>query len=436
VAATTVNATGNITVGGTVDGRDVAADGTKLDTVATNSNNYSHPNHSGEVTSTSDGATVIADNIVDEANLKVSNSPTNGYALTAQSGNSGGLTWAEITDTNTTYSAGSGLGLSGTTFSHSDTSSQGSVNNSGSNFIQDITVDTYGHITGITSASAGGTPTPNTQTFTSSGTWSKPSGNYTYVVVDLMGGGGGGGGGGDNANNAAGHGGGGGGAAGNRNIIVIPYSEVPSSVSVTVGIGGGYGNGGNNSGGSSGATGGTSKFGGILESFGGVGGYSPPDGQGSNDAAVNTANSTAGLIVGASGGAAGRVSWSTPPGYPGDRGYASAGGGGGGGGVYNTSGGTSGGGAGGASGNGSTTTAGGSSTTSNGGNGSNGSSGYALYGKLGGGGGGGNRNTSGQGGIGGSGGAPSGGGGGGGGGVVGGDRGGNGGRGECRVYTI
>ena len=29
---------------------------------------YTHPNHSGEVTSTADGATVIADNIVDEAN--------------------------------------------------------------------------------------------------------------------------------------------------------------------------------------------------------------------------------------------------------------------------------------------------------------------------------------------------------------------------------
>ena len=47
----------------------------------------------GEVTGTG-GATVIADNVVDEANLKVSNSPTNGYALTAQSGNTGGLTWA------------------------------------------------------------------------------------------------------------------------------------------------------------------------------------------------------------------------------------------------------------------------------------------------------------------------------------------------------
>ena len=58
------------------------------------SNNYTHPNHSGEVTSTADGAQVIADNVVDEANLKVSNSPTNGYFLSAQSGDTGGLTWA------------------------------------------------------------------------------------------------------------------------------------------------------------------------------------------------------------------------------------------------------------------------------------------------------------------------------------------------------
>jgi|5_EtaG_2_1085323.scaffolds.fasta_scaffold00897_6 hypothetical protein len=70
------------------------ADHTKLDGIAASANNYVHPNHSGEVTSTADGATVISDNVVDEANLKVSNSPTNGYVLTAQSGNTGGLTWA------------------------------------------------------------------------------------------------------------------------------------------------------------------------------------------------------------------------------------------------------------------------------------------------------------------------------------------------------
>ena len=60
--------------------------------------------HSGEVTGS--GALTIADNIVDEANLKVSNTPTNGYMLTAQSGNTGGLTWAE---------APSGVSLSGST---------------------------------------------------------------------------------------------------------------------------------------------------------------------------------------------------------------------------------------------------------------------------------------------------------------------------------
>ena len=69
---------------------------TKLDGIATSANLYVHPNHSGEVTSTADGATVIADNIVDEANLKISNSPSNGYFLSAQSGNTGGLTWAEV----------------------------------------------------------------------------------------------------------------------------------------------------------------------------------------------------------------------------------------------------------------------------------------------------------------------------------------------------
>ena len=36
----------------------------------------------------------LGDSIVNEAKLKISNSPTNGYMLTAQSGDTGGLTWA------------------------------------------------------------------------------------------------------------------------------------------------------------------------------------------------------------------------------------------------------------------------------------------------------------------------------------------------------
>ena len=38
---------------------------------------------------------MIADAQVDESKLKISNTPTNGYFLSAQSGNTGGLTWAE-----------------------------------------------------------------------------------------------------------------------------------------------------------------------------------------------------------------------------------------------------------------------------------------------------------------------------------------------------
>ena len=61
-----------------------------------------------------------------------------------------------VVDTNTTYSAGGGLSLSGTTFSHTDTSSQGSVNNSSGTVIQDVTLDGYGHITGLSSVNLDG----------------------------------------------------------------------------------------------------------------------------------------------------------------------------------------------------------------------------------------------------------------------------------------
>lgn len=50
------------------------------------------------------------------------------------------------------YTASNGIVLSGTDIQHVDTSTQASVNNSGRTFIQDITLDTYGHITAITSA--------------------------------------------------------------------------------------------------------------------------------------------------------------------------------------------------------------------------------------------------------------------------------------------
>lgn len=58
-----------------------------------------------------------------------------------------------LTVASTTFTANQS-GNSSITISHADTSTQASVNNSGYTFIQDITLDTYGHITGIVSADA------------------------------------------------------------------------------------------------------------------------------------------------------------------------------------------------------------------------------------------------------------------------------------------
>jgi hypothetical protein len=69
-----------------------------------------------------------------------------------------GATSQEVSDGGTvTFAQGGGLtvGISADdtiTYTHADTSSQASVDNSGRTYIQDITLDTYGHITGITSA--------------------------------------------------------------------------------------------------------------------------------------------------------------------------------------------------------------------------------------------------------------------------------------------
>ena len=62
--------------------------------ISANTAKTTNATHTGEVTGGT--ALTIASDVVDEDNLKVSNSPTNGYFLSAQSGNTGGLTWAEV----------------------------------------------------------------------------------------------------------------------------------------------------------------------------------------------------------------------------------------------------------------------------------------------------------------------------------------------------
>ena len=67
-----------------------------------------------------------------------------------------------VNDATITITAGNGLTTGGSfttnagtnktiTIDHADTSSQASVNNSGNTVIQDVTIDTYGHVTGLTS---------------------------------------------------------------------------------------------------------------------------------------------------------------------------------------------------------------------------------------------------------------------------------------------
>ena len=93
-----------------------------------------------------------------------------------------------------TITAGSGLSGGGTgnvTLSHADTSSQASVDNSGATVIQDVTLDTYGHVTGLASkamtlADLGYTGATNANYITNNNQLTNGAG-YTTNVGDITG---------------------------------------------------------------------------------------------------------------------------------------------------------------------------------------------------------------------------------------------------------
>ncbi len=166
-----ISVSGNVAVTGTVDGRDVATDGSKLDGIASGATNtVGNATHTGEVTGS--GALTIANNVVDAGNLKVTGNGSSTQFL--RSDGDGTFTWATPTDTNTVYSHPTHPG---------DDASVDTGALTGATVISDldfnITTDTLGHVTdanatvatrNITLANLGYTGATNANNSTSNAT--------------------------------------------------------------------------------------------------------------------------------------------------------------------------------------------------------------------------------------------------------------------------
>lgn len=143
--------------------------------------------------------------------------------------------------------------------------------------------------------------TVNYQAFTSSGTWTKPSGltGNELVTVQLWGAGGGGGG--LSLGSQPGGGGGGGGAYSEAKFRA---SDLGATVSVTIGTGGAGGVGG-----ADGSVGGNSSFGSLLIAYGGGGGGeggAGTNGGGGGGGGITSAGANGDLgVLGAGGGIGG-----------------------------------------------------------------------------------------------------------------------------------
>jgi len=163
VSSTGASVTGNLAVSGTVDGRNVASDGSKLDGIESGATADQTAAEIRSLVESASDSNVFTD--ADHAKLNgIEANAKNDQTITA----GGGLT---------------GGGTGDVTISHADTSSQASVNGSGRTYIQDITLDTYGHVTGLATATETVVNTntiPNNATITlSAGGALTGGGNFT-----------------------------------------------------------------------------------------------------------------------------------------------------------------------------------------------------------------------------------------------------------------
>lgn len=207
---------GNIALTGTVDGRDVAADGSKLDGIAPSANNYVHPNDGGGNRAALTGATVYSDITINSLghvtatavrNMTLADlgytgaTDANNYSLpkataTVRGGvelgsntvqtvaanspsTSAGKTypvqlnsadqmvvnvpWADTTNPGTVTSVDSGTGLTGGPITTSGTLALATAGAGAGTYgstadgtkIDQITLDAYGRVTGITTGATG-----------------------------------------------------------------------------------------------------------------------------------------------------------------------------------------------------------------------------------------------------------------------------------------
>jgi hypothetical protein len=140
---------GNITISGTVDGRDVSTDGAKLDLIEASATADQTAAEILTAIKTVDGtgsgldADLLdgqhASQIIASASAAASNN-INDATITVTAGNAidGGGTFTVNQTANSSI-----------TINHADTSTQVSVLGSGGQVIQDVVLDTYGHVTGL-----------------------------------------------------------------------------------------------------------------------------------------------------------------------------------------------------------------------------------------------------------------------------------------------